>query len=81
MARRPNCSCRLIASPRSHDRGRNVIFRRRAGVAQRAVLAIKFVENLVAMCADPILVETGDCQGFSIHKGERLGRIINYKIK
>jgi hypothetical protein len=66
------------ASPRTHDCGSDVIFRRRAGVAQRAALAIQFVKNVIAICADPIAVEASNRQRSSIHKGDSLCRIINY---
>ena len=61
--------------------GSNVIFRRRAGEAQRPVLAVKFVKNVIPMRADPILVETADHKGSSIRKGESLCCIINYKTQ
>jgi hypothetical protein len=67
------------ASPRTHDCGSDVIVRRRAGVAQRAALAIEFVKNVLAICADPIAVEASNRQESSIRKGESLCLIINYK--
>jgi len=78
----PHCgSSRLGASPGPNDRGSNVIFCRRAGEAQRAVLAIKFVKNVITIRANPSLVEASNGQGYSIRKGESLGRIINYKAQ
>jgi hypothetical protein len=68
-------------APISHDCGSNVIFRRRVGVAQRAALAIKFVKNVITICADPIAVEASNRQGSSIRKGESLCGIVNYKAQ
>ncbi len=71
----------FTASPGPNDRGSNSIFCCHAGEAQRAVLAIKFVKNVIPICADPIFVETSNGQRSSIRKGKGLGRIINYKIQ
>lgn len=69
------------ASPRTHYCGSNVILRRRAGVAQRAALAIEFVKNVIVICADPPAVEASNRQGYSIRKGDSLCCIINYKTQ
>ena len=34
-----------------------LFFCRRAGEAQRAILAIKFIKHFIAICADPVAIE------------------------